>query len=125
MTSVFVKRPVAFRVPRIIDDKLSTTEWQLFTDEEAAYREAESKGCDYQALFVRDGTAITLSVDQVAADVIARCAKLLESMADEQDATNTKYPDHAKAYATWVDRVYQFRFAAEKIRAMTRSEPQP
>jgi len=53
-----VKRPVAFRVPRIVDDKLSDTKWQLFTDEEAANAEAEAKGCDYQALFVRDGTAI-------------------------------------------------------------------
>lgn len=53
-----VKRPVAFRVPRIIDDKLSDSEWQLFGDEGAANAEAEAKGCDYHALFVRDGTAI-------------------------------------------------------------------
>jgi hypothetical protein len=53
-----VKRPVAFRVPRAVDDKLSDTEWQLFADEKAAYEEAEAKGCDYQGLFVRDGTAL-------------------------------------------------------------------
>jgi hypothetical protein len=58
MTSILAKRPVAFRVPRIVDDKLSDTKWQLFTDEEAAHAEAEAKGCDYQALFVRDGTAL-------------------------------------------------------------------
>lgn len=53
-----VKRPVAFRVPRIVDDKLSQTEWQLFNDERAASEEAEAKGCDYQGLYVRDGAAI-------------------------------------------------------------------
>lgn len=58
MTSILCKRPVAFRVPRIVDDRLSGTEWQLFNDEDSANAEAEAKGCDYQALFVRDGAAI-------------------------------------------------------------------
>lgn len=58
MTSILCKRPVAFRVPRMVDDTLSDTEWQLFGDEKAAYDEAEAKGCDYQALFAREGTAI-------------------------------------------------------------------
>lgn len=53
-----VKRPVAFRVPRIADDKLSETEWRLFSDEEAARQDAENKGTDYQGLYVRDGSAI-------------------------------------------------------------------
>ncbi len=60
MGTVLVKRPVAFRIPRVVDDKLSETEWRYFTDEEAAYKEAEALGIDYQALFVRDGTAIVL-----------------------------------------------------------------
>jgi hypothetical protein len=60
MGTVLVKRPVAFRIPRVVDDKLSETEWRYFTDEEAAYKEAEALGIDYQALFVRDGTVIVL-----------------------------------------------------------------
>ena len=58
----FIKRPVAFRVPRTdpgtAGETLSTTEWRLFNDEEAAYTEAAQLGTNYQAMFVRDGTAI-------------------------------------------------------------------
>jgi hypothetical protein len=115
---VFVKRPVAFRIPRVVDDKISTTEWRYFTDEEAAFKEAESLGVDYQALFVRDGTAIIQDSEFVEATTIERCAKILDVMAEEQDATNKKYPDHAKAYATWVDRVLHFRWAAANIRKL-------
>jgi len=117
-TPVFVKRPVAFRIPRVIDDKMSSTEWRYFTDEEAAYKEAEALGIDYQALFVRDGTAIIQESEFVEAATVERCAKILEVMAEEQDATNKKYPDHAKAYATWVDRVLHFRWAADNIRKL-------
>lgn len=116
---VFVKRPVAFRIPRMIDDKLSATEWRYFTDEEAAYKEAEALGIDYQALFVRDGTAIIQDSEFVEAATVERCAKILEVMAEELDAT--KYPDHAKAYATWVDRVLHFRWAADNIRKLALS----
>jgi len=52
-TSEWQKRPVAFRVPRVVDGVLSATEWQLFSDEEAARAEAEAKGCDYQGLYAR------------------------------------------------------------------------
>jgi hypothetical protein len=118
---VFVKRPVAFRIPRMIDDKLSATEWRYFTDEEAAYKEAEALGIDYQALFVRDGTAIIQDSEFVEAATVERCAKILEVMAEELDATNKKYPDHAKAYATCVDRVLHFRWAADNIRKLALS----
>ena len=123
MTAVFMKRPVAFRVPRSdparAGEVLSATEWQLFTSEDEASATADAKGCDYQGLYVRDGTAITLDRDQVAADVIEQCAKLLDATADEQEATNKKYPDHAKAYASWVDRIYVLRRSAEAIRALS------
>src|SRR4051812_20273675 len=33
-------RPVAFRVPRVVDDKLSKTEFRLFDDEDEARRAA-------------------------------------------------------------------------------------
>lgn len=115
---ILVKRPVAFRIPRVVDDKLSATDWRYFTDEEAAYKEAEALGIDYQALFVRDGTAITQTRDQVAAEVVEQCARIAELMAEEQDATNQKYPDHAKAYPNWVDRVYHFRNVAQNIRCL-------
>ena len=120
-TSVFVKRPVAFRIPRVVDDKISATEWRYFTDEEAAYKESEALGMDYQALFVRDGTAIILDRKEVEAATVEACAKVLEVMAEEQDATNKKYPYHAKAYATWVDRVLHFRWAADNIRKLANS----
>ena len=53
-----VKRPVAFRVPRVVDDKLSETEWQLFDDERSARAEAYAKGAGYQGLYIRDGAAV-------------------------------------------------------------------
>lgn len=117
-TSVLVKRPVAFRIPRVVDDKMSDTEWRYFTDEETAYKESEALGVDYQALFVRDGTAIVMDRSEIEAATVEACAKVLDVMAEEQDATNKKYPDHAKAYATWVDRVIHFRWAADNIRKL-------
>lgn len=56
-----VKRPVAFRVPRAdpsMAGEMLGTEWRLIQDEEAAHEAAEEVGAEYQALFVRDGTAI-------------------------------------------------------------------
>jgi hypothetical protein len=43
------KRPVAFRVKDFADG------WILFTDEEAAVKEAERTGSKYEGLYVRDG----------------------------------------------------------------------
>lgn len=56
----FVKRPVAFRVQRANPDgeTLSKTEWRYFTDEAEAARESDALCAEYQALFVRDSTAI-------------------------------------------------------------------
>ncbi|MGM4906303.1 hypothetical protein AB8B21_05500 [Tardiphaga sp. 866_E4_N2_1] len=74
--SVLVKRPVAFRLPRMdsatAGQTLSATEWRYFTDEAEAYREAEALGIDYQALFVRDGTVITLTEAEVLEAAINR-----------------------------------------------------
>lgn len=62
MTSVLCKRPTAFRIPRADPETggttLSKTEWRYFDDEEAAYKEAEALGTDYQCLYVRDGTVV-------------------------------------------------------------------
>jgi hypothetical protein len=63
MMAYFIKRPVAFRVPRADSaadgTTTSTTEWRLFSDERMAHEESEAiGGVGYQALFVRDGTAI-------------------------------------------------------------------
>lgn len=60
MIAPSVKRPVAFRVPRL-DTKtggatISKTEWRLFSIENAAREAAEAIGCDYQELYVRDGS---------------------------------------------------------------------
>ena len=59
--SYLVKRPVAFRVPRADPStagEMYGVEWRLFGDEDAAREAAYDIGVEYQALFVRDGTAI-------------------------------------------------------------------
>ena len=55
-----VKRPVAFRVPRVVDDKLSSTEWRLFSNENEAREAAYQIGAEYQALYNRDGTPLRI-----------------------------------------------------------------
>lgn len=54
-------RPVAFRVPRIVDDKISQTEWRLFNNEVTAREAAESLGIYYQGLYIRDAVTSTQS----------------------------------------------------------------
>lgn len=114
---VLVKRAVAFRVPRVVDDKLSATEWRYLTDEETAYKEAEALGTDYQALYVRDGTAVVQERDDVAGCIVEQCALHIEAMADKQEETNAKYPDHAKSHPSWVDRIQMYRLLASEIRS--------
>lgn len=57
-----VKRPVAFRLartdPATAGETLANGSWRYFTDEAEANYEAQALGTDYDALFVRDGTAI-------------------------------------------------------------------
>jgi len=69
---VLVKRPVAYRIPRVDGDRLSTTEWRYFNSEYLAQEEAEALGVDYQALYVRDGEAITMSRAEALEDAIER-----------------------------------------------------
>ncbi|MES2694177.1 MAG: hypothetical protein V4773_11945 [Verrucomicrobiota bacterium] len=47
-----VARPVAFRVPRVVDDKISRTEFRLFDDEDEARRAACDIGADYDGLYL-------------------------------------------------------------------------
>ncbi len=47
-----VSRPVAFRVPRVVDDKISKTEFRLFDDEDEARRAACDIGSDYDGLYL-------------------------------------------------------------------------
>lgn len=72
MGTVLVKRPVAFRIPRVVNDNLSITEFRYFTDEAAAHAEALALDCEYQALFVRDGTAIVLSEEEALEAAVDR-----------------------------------------------------
>lgn len=51
-------------------------------------------------------------------DVLEEAAKELERLAIEQDKTNKQNPDHAKAYPSWVDRVFTLRLSASAIRAL-------
>lgn len=68
--SILVKRPVAFRIPRMdpetAGETLSKTEHRYFNDEKQAYDEAAQLGVDYQALYVRDGTAIVAEWEPIA-----------------------------------------------------------
>jgi hypothetical protein len=47
-----VARPVAFRVPRVVDDRISKTEFRLFDDEDEARRAACDIGADYDGLYL-------------------------------------------------------------------------
>lgn len=70
--TVLVKRPVAFRLPRVDGDRLSTTEWRYFSDEQQAQQEAAALGIDYQGLYVRNGEAVTMSQAEALEDAIER-----------------------------------------------------
>lgn len=72
MGTVLVKRPVAFRIPRVVNDNLSATEFRYFTDEAECHAEALALDCEYQALFVRDGTAIVLSEEEALEAAVDR-----------------------------------------------------
>lgn len=71
-TPILIKRPVAFRVPRIVNDNLSTTEFRLFADESEARAEALALDCEYQGLYVRDGSVITMTEEEVLEAAIDR-----------------------------------------------------
>lgn len=109
---VLVKRPVAFRVKRADE----SGDWRIFNDEQQAREEADQTDADMQALYVRDGTVITQDRAAVAAEVMEQCARVADAMADAQEATNKKYPDHAKAYDAWVRAVDNYRDVAKTIR---------
>lgn len=122
---VLVKRPVAFRIPRVVNDNLSTTEFRYFTDEAEAHAEALALDCECQGLYVRDGTVTVQNGAEVEQAVVERCAKHIESLADKQEETNEKYPDHAKSYPSWVDRISMYRLLASDIRAKLGRKPHP
>lgn len=120
---VLVKRPVAFRIPRVINDNLSTTEFRYFTDEAEARKEALALDCECQGLYVRDGTVTVQDGAEVEQATIERCARHIEALADRQEETNAKYPDHAKSYPSWVDRITMYRLLASDIRARLGRKP--
>jgi hypothetical protein len=118
---VFLKRPVAFRVKRALPDPGGMDEWRLFSNEAAAHDEADQIDGDYQALYVRDGTAITAEYDDVFARGIAHCIALIEQMEADQRSTNEKYPDHARAYPSWVDRIFTYQSVSNRLRAAAKA----
>ena len=120
---VLVKRPVAFRIPRVVNDNLSATEFRYFTDEAEARAEALALDCEYQGLYVRDGTVIVQDGAEVEQAVVERCAAHIESLANKQEETNAKYPDHARSYPSWVDRIPMYRLLASDIRARLGRKP--
>lgn len=54
-------------------------------------------------------------------EIIEQCAKVAEGMAEDQERTNAKYPEHAKAYPKWRNAVYCYQDVARQIRKLTLS----
>ncbi|MCK1322101.1 hypothetical protein IVA94_14615 [Bradyrhizobium sp. 156] len=74
-------RPVAFRVPRVVDDKLSKTEFRLFDDEDEARRAACDIGADYDGLFlVADRRAAFFAQPDPRLSAVTEGADLLGEM---------------------------------------------
>lgn len=57
--------------------------------------------------------------EEIRNGIIEECAKVAEGMAADQERTNAKYPDHAKAYPTWRNAVHCYRDVARQIRKLT------
>lgn len=70
MISVLAKRPVAFRVPLMENGEVA--QWLLFESEERANEVAEISGVDYQGLYVRDGSTVTLTEREAVEAAIDR-----------------------------------------------------
>jgi hypothetical protein len=68
--NVLVKRPVAFRVPRLFGDQVS--HWFVTTSEDEARAMADTNGVEYEGLYVRDGTAIVLSEEEALEAAVDR-----------------------------------------------------
>lgn len=54
-------------------------------------------------------------------NAIEQCAVVADGMAAAQLATNEKYPDHARSYATWRSAVFCYQDVAKQIRALSNS----
>lgn len=126
-----VARPVAFRVPRVIDDKISETEFRLFDDEEEARRAACCIGADYDGLFlVADRRAAFFAqpdprLSAATGDSGVRSALALRLRDAAQTAQND---DLSKPYTEkrqrHVMRVEAMLDAAEYLEEVVPAEPQ-
>lgn len=67
---ILIKRPVAFRVPRLFGDQIS--HWFVTTSEDEARAMADTNGVEYEGLYVRDGDTITMSQEEALEDAIDR-----------------------------------------------------
>ncbi|MDN3278806.1 hypothetical protein QWJ07_31405 [Frankia sp. RB7] len=77
--------------------------YRLGADHVVALRNEEQKGYDRG---LADGRK----------EVREDCAKIADAMADDQQATNEKYPDHARAYPSWRSAIQHYRSVADRIR---------
>jgi hypothetical protein len=72
--SVLVKRPVAFRIQRADADTAGQTlgenDWRYFSKEEDAVNASDALGTEYQCLYVRDGTAVTVELEELRDAII-------------------------------------------------------
>lgn len=64
-------------------------------------------------------TATGIALRAIRNEIIEQCAKVAEGMAADQERTNAKYPDHAKAYVTWRNAVHCYNDVARQIRKLT------
>lgn len=65
---VGMKRPVAFRVPRVVDDEASKTEFRLFSDEADARQAAHEINQDYEGLYLVADRQLWRPIDTMPSD---------------------------------------------------------
>lgn len=66
-------------------------------------------------LDVCGGLALVEAGVMASDDWRAKAAAWLRAKADEQEATNRAYPNHAKCYPSWESRVLQARWLADDL----------
>lgn len=88
----------------------SRLEWQ----EAAEKMERSRKDWEH---FSNQWEARALAAETALVEEREACAQMVDDMAAKQQATNEKYPDHAKAYNNWRLVIFTYQAVASAIRA--------
>lgn len=104
-------------IARVIAD-LAEELQRYRSEDNTSYREFYALGADHsQALRREEEKGYARGMKDARAEAVEECAKIADAMADNQQATNDKYPEHAKAYDNWRYTVDHYRAVAAAIRA--------